>query len=734
MSVREVLGDVLPENMVKILYKRGVKRFYPTQLEAIKAGLFENVNLVVSAPTASGKTLVAVLASMYELVRGGKVLYLTPLRALASEKYAELKSFLGEAGFSVAVTTGDYDQADPWLSKYDVIVTTNEKADSLVRHRATWLGEVRLVVVDEIHLLGSERRGATLEILLTRLRAEMGNRMRLLGLSATIRNLEEIARWLNAVAVRVDWRPVKLREGVYYDGVLYFDDGETKLGVYDDPYLDLFYDAVRGGGQMLLFTPTRRSAVAAAKRLARVSRKMLGREVLERLRRIAAELRRVSSDKVTQNLADLVEMGVAFHHAGLSYAARRLVEDAFRGSLLKCVSATPTLAAGVNLPARRVVVASYKRFNVELGYYERIPVMEYKQMAGRAGRPQYDDIGEAVLIARSADEVDYLFEEYIHAEPEKILSQLGSEPVLRSQLLSIVSTGGINDAAQLERFLGKTLYAIQFGPFSLKALSNKILERLSSNGLIVIEDGYIEATPLGRRTSELYIDPETTIEGLRFFKKNSEARPIGYLMLISSTPDMTTLYLRRNEKERLLDMLEERLGELGYEPPVDEIELEFFLSRFKTALLLEDWIEERGEDYLVEKYEVGPGDIYSITQTAEWVAFSLSQIADIQGYPVHSAKLGVLSKRIKHGIKEELMELVSIPGIGRVRARILFNHGYRSLLDLAQADVEELARIRGIGRSLAERIKRYFTSGERESGLGGDEYLEPSQQTIDAYF
>ncbi len=732
MSVEETLRDYLPARMIEALKSKGIERLYPTQIEAIKAGLFGERNIVVSAPTASGKTLVAILAMMHNLLSGKKVLYLTPLRALASEKHEEFRRFFSDLGYRVAVSTGDYDQADPWLTRYDIIVSTNEKADSLLRHRAQWLRDVGLLVVDEIHILGSERRGATLEVLLTRVKTEMGENVRIVGLSATIKNLEELARWLKAIPVRVEWRPVRLREGVYYDGQVYFEEDTLKLGYFNDPYLDLFEDTVRRGGQLLLFAPTRRSAVAAAKKLSRISGRHLSQRDKRSLKEAAAKLRHLSSDKVTQLLADLVEKGVAFHHAGLSPSARRLIEESFRGLLLKAVTATPTLAAGVNLPARRVVIASYRRFNVELGYYERIPVMEYKQMAGRAGRPQYDKEGEAILIARTIEEVDYLFDEYIHAEPEKILSQLGSEPVLRSQLLSVVSTGGIGDVETLEKFLERTLYAVQFGLFSLKSLASRILTRLSEKGLIILDDrGSLAATPLGRRTAELYIDPETTIEGIEFFRRTAEASTLAHLLLICHAPDMTTLYLRRNEKERLLEVAKEREGELGYEIPVDEVELEFFLSKLKTALLLEDWIEETGEDALVEKYEVGPGDIYAITQTAEWIAFSLSQIADIVGESRHSARLSVLSKRIKHGVREELLELVSIPGIGRVRARILYNHGYRGLLDIAQAPVDELAKIRGIGPTLAEKIKKYFEgTGE---GEGSEDEEAPLQETIDAY-
>lgn len=727
-----ILEKYFPAHIVDYIKKRGIRSLYPTQVKAIEAGLLDGKSIVLSAPTASGKTFVAVLSMLKHLLEGGKVLYLTPLRALASEKYKEFHEFFSGVGYKTIISTGDYDSSDPWLGKYDVIVTTNEKADSLVRHRSPWLSDITLIVADEIHILGTERRGATLEILLTRLKQESKN-TQFLGLSATIRNLEEIAEWLLAIPVRVDWRPVVLKEGVYYDGEIYFNDGKTlRLGYYDKPLFDLTYDTLRSGGQILIFASTRRMSVSNAKKLAKIAKKFLDEKARRILSQYSSRLKRMSSDRVTMLLAELMAHGAAFHHAGLSPHAREMVENLFRKNMLKVIVATPTLAAGVNLPARRVVISSYRRFNVELGYYERIPVMEYKQMAGRAGRPQYDDYGEAVLIGRTLEEVDLLFEEYIKSEPEKIISQLSSEPVLRSQILSIISTSDVDNIDSLEKFLSETFYATQFGVFSLQSLSSRILRRLAEKGLIVVEDGRVESTVVGRRVTELYIDPETAIAGIEFFQNFERVATLGYIVMLTFTPDMPIIYVRKREREELEKRMEERRKEIPFDPPFDELEYEYYLSRLKTAFLVEDWINEMPEDYIVERYDVGPGDIYSITQTAEWISYSLSKIAELLGYHVHSNKLLILSKRIKHGVKEELLELVSIKGIGRVRARNLYNYGFRSLFDILNADIERLANVPGIGLTLAKKIKDSLNA--EEGVLDEQEVEEDMQATIDRYF
>ena len=217
----------------EILLKIGITELFPPQEDTIRAGVLDGKNMVLASPTASGKTLIAELCALkHVLEKNGKVIYLTPLRALASEKFEEFRKYTSirkQDGrrVSVGISTGDFDTADNWLERYDIIVTTNEKADSLLRHRAKWMDEISLVVADEVHLLNEAERGPTLEIVLARL-LQVNPDIQVLALSATINNVDEIAGWLNAKYVVTEWRPVSLKEGVLLHDEIQFKDGDAK--------------------------------------------------------------------------------------------------------------------------------------------------------------------------------------------------------------------------------------------------------------------------------------------------------------------------------------------------------------------------------------------------------------------------------------------------------------------------------------------------------------------------
>lgn len=215
------IKDVLNPEFYSILEKEKINELRPAQEKSIKAGLLDYKNILVCTPTASGKTLVAELAIMNSIMKGvGKAIYIVPLKALATEKYKEFKrKYSGFANITVSI--GDRDSADPYLSKYDLIITTSEKLDSLIRHKAPWLREVKTVIIDEIHLINDGSRGPTVEILITLLRQLLKD-IQVIGLSATIGNPKELAEWLDAKLVEDSWRPVKLHKGIYIDGEVEF--------------------------------------------------------------------------------------------------------------------------------------------------------------------------------------------------------------------------------------------------------------------------------------------------------------------------------------------------------------------------------------------------------------------------------------------------------------------------------------------------------------------------------
>jgi len=217
----EKLRDKIPEKLLGIIKSEGITTLRPAQEKAVKKGLLQGRNLLVCTPTASGKTLIAELASLKSIIEGrGKAVYIVPLKALASEKYRDFKRRYGNIA-KIALSVGDTDSADPYLAEYDLIVVTAEKLDSLIRHHSPWISGVGTVVVDEVHLLNDPERGPTLEILLTILKQLLKN-AQIIALSATIGNAEELAEWLQADLIVDEWRPVKLHKGVYYDGEIEF--------------------------------------------------------------------------------------------------------------------------------------------------------------------------------------------------------------------------------------------------------------------------------------------------------------------------------------------------------------------------------------------------------------------------------------------------------------------------------------------------------------------------------
>ncbi|TKX69026.1 ATP-dependent DNA helicase [Halorubrum sp. SP9] len=519
----------LPAGVGEALEAEGVEELYPPQEAAVEAGVVDGESLVAAVPTASGKTLIAELAMLSSIERGGKALYIVPLRALASEKKAEFERW-EEFGVTVGVSTGNYDSDGEWLASRDIIVATSEKVDSLIRNGAPWIDDLTCVVSDEVHLVDDSHRGPTLEVTLAKLR-RVNPGLQTVALSATVGNADVIADWLDAELVESDWRPIELRTGVHFGNAIEFDDGsrrEVPVERGADQTAELVADALDTeedgqGGSSLVFVNSRRNAESSARKLTDVTGPRLTGDERDRLRELAEEIRGVSDTDTSEDLADAVEEGSAFHHAGLASEHRSLVEDAFRDRLIKCVSATPTLAAGVNTPARRVIVRDWRRYDGEFGGMQPLDVLEVHQMCGRAGRPGLDPYGEAVLLASDADTREELFDRYVWAEAEPVRSKLAAEPALRTHVLATVASGFAATREGLLSFLDNTLYATQTDDEGrLAAVTDTVLDYLDVNGFVERDrDGGSEslaATGIGHTVSRLYLDPMSAAEildGLR---------------------------------------------------------------------------------------------------------------------------------------------------------------------------------------------------------------------------
>ena len=719
MNLETVLTEnQFPPEAIRILTKN-IKELYPPQAEAIQKGLLSGENLLMAVPTAAGKTLMAELCMLKKILSnegaangGGRCLYIAPLKALASEKFEDFKAKYAPLGIKVGIATGDLDSPNKFLNHYQILIATAEKVDSLLRSRAKWLiDSLSAVVLDEIHFLNDGERGPTLEILIARMK-QLNPKMQFLALSATVKNSAEMAGWLDAKLVASTWRPIPLKEGVYYNEKIIFNHHGVKIIREEAPddVSKLTSDTLRGKGQVLIFVNSRRSAQAASKQVSGSVLPLLTPDERARLTEISKEIVGSGTDatKVCRKLAEVITHGAAFHHAGLKPKQRKLIEDNFRKNLIKVICSTPTLAAGVNLPARRAIIRDLKRFESGLGA-AYIPTSEYKQCAGRAGRPQYDEYGEAVLIAKSFSESAALFERYINADPEPIISKLGNESALRIHVLASVASGFVHDVNAMFEFISHTFLAYQKQTVNLLSLISDIFDFLSREGFVEKHGFHFVPTAFGALTSRLYIDPLTAItlrEGLKKMDKGASFSNIGLLHLMTCCPDSDLLNVNKSDYEELEMFIANCRDELIFREGETAITDDFYgyLATLKTTWMHTQWIEEEKEEVICDQFNVGPGDVYRHVEGIQWLLHAAGMIAEMLKYRKLTFVIEDLRKRVHYGIREELLELATLKGVGRVRARQLFKKGFKKLGDLKFVSAEDLAKVPAIGKSLAQDI------------------------------
>ncbi len=702
----------LPGSAIGFLQSQGYGELYPPQTASVESGLLEGQSVMVSAPTASGKTLIAMLSMMGYLSRNkGKAVYLSPLRALASEKFSEFKKLerlsIGNK-IKTAISTGDFENVEKNLDKSNILVLTNEKMDSIIRHGAEWIEDIGLVVADEVHLIGDESRGPTLEMILTQLRL-LESKPQIVGLSATITNSDELASWLGCKLVKNDWRPVPLSEGVCDAGKVTMSDGKTfevERSIRGTP-VDLGVQSVHDGGQSLVFAETRtRSKSLATKAADAISQTLKTKEIRELERTSKKILSENEHTETVKTLASLVKKGVAFHHAGLNQNCRTAIETEFRNGTIKLLSSTPTLAAGVNLPARRVVISNVNRYDAKAGANRPISILEYKQLCGRAGRPQYDKYGESIIVGNGNPEdlVDY----YVNGEPEPIASKITDDKSLRTHVLSVVVTNpGIKKEEILEFFL-QTLGGRQSRRPTIKFAIDISLRFLSSQRLLVKKGERYAATEFGKKTSVLYIDP---LAATRFRDAvenvSSEGEEegegglkhtFGFLHLITNSEDFFPKFSLRSKDYETASLLIENNSYEMLEPIS-----EYDCSR--SLLALNSWITESSELSLSDNLGIESGDMHRMVETGDWLLYCIREIAKESGRADLLEELDTLRTRLAYGIRPELVDLVKVKGIGRVRARVLFRHGIKNVAELQRIPVNKLAEIDKIGPTLANNIK-----------------------------
>lgn len=489
-----------------------------------------------------------------------------------------------------------------------------------------------------------------------------------------------------------------------------------------DIITDLVIDTMRLEKQALIFVNTKRSAEATAEKVAKKTH--INSKELEALAQNILSAA-TSPTKQCERLAKIVRMGHAFHHAGLISQQRTLIEDAFRKGLIKTISATPTLAAGVDTPAFRTIIRDTKRFS-GAGMTD-IPVLEYLQMCGRAGRPDYgDDYGEAILIAKTQSQAQQLTEKYVQGQPEAIYSKVSAQPVLRTYCLSLAASEYVKTTDELIDFFNDTFFAHQYG--DAKAIEKKLLttvsqlrewgflksqqqaehEDFASADQFIADQGQLQATPLGKRVSELYLDPLSAHELIDGMYKASTHKPpfFAWLHLLCCSAEMRPLLRIKNaEYEDIQQFLKENTKDLLInEPSLYEPTYEQYLESVKTAQMLHEWCEETSEEDILERYNVRPGELRARVSIADWLLYSASELARILKFHHHIAPINKTRTRLKYGAKQELLALLKLKNIGRVRARKLYKNKIRTLQAIKDINAQTLADI--IGSKTAKSLKK----------------------------
>ncbi|MBN2454657.1 hypothetical protein JXB11_03870 [Candidatus Woesearchaeota archaeon] len=502
--------------------------------------------------------------------------------------------------------------------------------------------------------------------------------------------------------------------------------------------VNLALDTIKLGKQALVFVNTRPSAEKNAEEIAR--------EIKEKKQPMLAQKALKALSKPTkqcERLSKCIEKGIAFHHSGLVAEQRELIEDNFRAGSIKIICCTPSLAMGVDLPAYRAIIRDLRRYgNRGLDW---IPVLEYLQFAGRAGRPKFDKEGQAIIVVGSGVEKKEVHERYILGEPEEIYSKLAVEPVLRTYVLSLIATRFVRTKKELVGFFEKTFWAHQFEEMNkLEAIIDKMLALLeewefikgSSNEFVsadeIGKDGELRATVIGKRVAELYIDPLSAHQIIRGMTKASGvgANSFSLLQLISSAGEMKPLLrVKTKEYEEVEAKIMEQGGRLlAREPSMFEEDYESFMNSVKTAMFFEEWISEMDEEYLLEKYSIRPGEIRAKLLNADWLLYAASELSRLLEFRQMVGEITKLRLRVKAGAKEELLPLLRFRNIGRVRARRLFNNRVRDIGDVKRADVSTLTQILGSGavaldlkKQVGEKVE-VVKKGKRKGQMSVEKY------------
>lgn len=666
-----------------------IKEFNPAQKAVIESGYLEDKsNYIISIPTASGKTVLGILPALKTILNGGKAIYAAPLLSIQNEKVKEFKAF-EEHGIKVGKHP----------SNSDLSVMVFESFDALTRFSWNVLREVDTLIIDEFHMIGEYSRGPTLESAITRAKI-INPSLRIIALSATLKNIDEIEQWLDGKTVEHNYRPVPLNKEVL-DAEMFNTKNKN------DVIVKIVEKAIEDNSQALSFVSTRRFTESLATYVAKKIDKKTTKEQKQKFKQVADKLLEVPKKKgslpttTCLKLAEAAEKGVVFHHAGLFNEQKEIIEDEFRNGNIVMITATPSLMYGVNLPSKYVVIRDHTRWTSNGP--ASIPVFDYEQMSGRAGRPQYDDVGYSYLVAKTMDEAFDLEARYVNGEIELTNSKLiDNKDAIYKQIIAQIASSLSKNLDDLNDFFGKTLYGFQmknnpsmsmFAQDSLNWELESALEFLLQNGIIRATPEGLKTTDFGNLIAKSNYAVETAVKIKEYVSTMEKLNPAEMIYALAETPDLPLISFKGRKSK---DPVRDKLSECGlFAVDIGNPEA--------TAVSLIEWIDERNEYEIENAYNVYSASTRRSAYEASRLVKFAKNTLEVLGNYSNLKDMDYLSARLYYGVKEDIIPLVvGVKRLGRKRARLLM----KTFGDnLSEASEKELQKVEGIGPKLAGKVK-----------------------------
>ena len=666
-----------------------IKEFNPAQKAVIESGYLEDKsNYIISIPTASGKTVLGILPALKTILNGGKSVYAAPLLSIQNEKVKEFKAF-EEHGIKVGKHP----------SNSDLSVMVFESFDALTRFSWNVLREVDTLIIDEFHMIGEYSRGPTLESAITRAKI-INPSLRIIALSATLKNIDEIEQWLDGKTVEHDYRPVPLNKEVL-DAEMFNTKNKN------DVIVKIVEKAIEDNSQALSFVSTRRFTESLATYVAKKIDKKTTNEQKQKFKQVADKLLEVPKKKgslpttTCLKLAEAAEKGVVFHHAGLFNEQKEIIEDEFRNGNILMITATPSLMYGVNLPSKYVVIRDHTRWTSNGP--ASIPVFDYEQMSGRAGRPQYDDVGYSYLVAKTMDEAFDLEARYVNGEIELTNSKLiDNKDAIYKQIIAQIASSLSKNLDDLNDFFGKTLYGFQmknnpsmsmFAQDSLNWELESALEFLLQNGIIRATPEGLKTTDFGNLIAKSNYAVETAVKIKEYVSTMEKLNPAEMIYALAETPDLPLISFKGRKSK---DPVRDKLSECGlFAVDIGNPEA--------TAVSLIEWINERNEYEIENAYNVYSASTRRSAYEASRLVKFAKNTLEVLGNYSNLKDMDYLSARLYYGVKEDIIPLVvGVKRLGRKRARLLM----KTFGDnLSEASEKDLQKVEGIGPKLADKVK-----------------------------